>query len=88
MYAEYDLEYQYQAEAYVNNAQEYVFSSVHLYRMEHAFSFSMIARIAEYMTKIKVQQLDFQIFLGCCGIWKFPISKNLKQALFLHGPTC
>lgn len=87
MYAEYDLEYQYQAEAYVNNAQEYVFSSVHLYRMEHAFSFSMIARIAEYMTKIKVQQLDFQNIFGLLRDMEVPNIEESETSTFSAWPN-
>ena len=58
MYAEYDSEYQYQRDACAKNDRDYVFSTVHFYRLEHAFAFSTIARIAEYMAANEVRQFD------------------------------
>ena len=87
MYTEYDLEYQYQAEACANNAQEYVCSSVYFYRMEHAFAFSMIAHIAEYMAEKKVKQLDFQNIFGLLRDMEVPNIEESEISTFSAWPN-
>lgn len=60
IYADYDTEYQYQVKNCWNNDQDYVFSTVNFYRLEHAFAFSLIANIAEFMAEREMKQFDFR----------------------------
>ena len=54
--------------------------------MEHAFAFSVIAHIAEYMSEKKVRQLDFQNIFGLLRDMEVPNIEESETSTFSAWP--
>ena len=81
-YQKYDEEYE--RAAAITDAAEYVSVSIHLFRKEYGFAFSIIAQIAQYMKEHDLEQFDFAygkvpIIYGVPDRVQFLVAQGTKE---------